>query len=72
MEKYKHVGILGVRSRILRNWEEEFKKICVRTFGDPSWGPMGTQEVKNNGFGVLGGVRTPISGLPYLCPISPS
>ena len=30
---------------------------------------MGPQEIPNKGFGVPGGVWTPISGLPYLCPI---
>ena len=49
---------MGVGSRVLRNQ--------ILYCGDPSWGPMGPQEIKNRGFGVPGGVWTPISGLPYL------
>ena len=52
----RNFGFMGVGSRVLRNQ--------ILYCGDPSWGPMGPQEVKNRGFGVPGGVWTPISSLP--------
>ena len=53
----RNVGFMGVRSRVLRN---------LTDLWEPFLGPMGPQEVKNRSLGILGGVWTPISGLPYL------
>ena len=56
IQKYKNVGFMGGRSRILRSQGDNFKKTCVLTSGYPSWGPMGPQEVQTKGFvGSLGG-----------------
>ena len=38
---------------------EDFKRVCVPTSGYPSWGPMGPQEVQNEGFGDSGGCLHP-------------